>query len=608
MADVWRDAVPSTTGQHHHTTQVPGCEKYYVPPGTLVYYDLEATKTASLVISSIGAYLPDCNDAAFETISQTNSNYFESEVFFGSVIPIAYSISITTVLAWLLLILLFIAKKRRPWIQKIMMLLVAVALTVSLARVTRTLEQQYDLGYFDTKELRKHLFGSLEFRVFEVLTIFAIWVSHVQVMLHLFQHPRERTVIKVIGALLAIIVVALQCILSFYMPYHVENTTLASGIGVLSDIIYILMQVIYASLVVLYSIRNRAFAYNPQTVTIALITLATTVAPFLFFLLEVIDKMKVVGWAEFLRSGSDAAASIVIWEWIDAIELQQRQQQKSGFLGRQIYEQDLPKDNFISSVESRSSTDYDNGSSADLNLHELTTNRSRWHRMTFSQQSTPANQSQNPNTPMSHIDDASQPSPVPDPSVTPEPPLTASQYRPPSSQLSNRSADFHSPLDIIISPVSSPAESANGTRAVSPTKPSASPLQRHIHPIRRGTKRTNSSISAASSTTSNQPARYDISPLTAEFPLTNITEDAGPKGPSNRIPQNLPQSQVSARNGTSVGSEEAITADMCAQGGFSLDSSGASRPSPPGDEERLPSFEHHPGFSVEDYWTDRKDT
>lgn len=278
-------------------------------------------------------YVTDSDDVTSDVIPS-------SDVFFGSVIPMAYAISVATIVAWLLLILLFIAKKKRPWFQKLMALMVALSLSVILSNTTNILEEQYDEGYLDAVELRHEIFGSVTFRVLQVICLILIWIAHLQVLVRLFERPQDRVLIKYGGGVLVCCGTVMWCLVYFLVPFHMSNHALSKAVPVLAYFIQIVIETTYAGLVIVYSFRKRRFAYHTQTLVTASVSLIAVITPLAFFILDLAANSWIVGWSEFVRWVSDAAANIVVWEWIDIVETLQKEQQKLGVLGRQIYEGD----------------------------------------------------------------------------------------------------------------------------------------------------------------------------------------------------------------------------------------------------------------------------
>lgn len=347
------------------------CSQYAVPAGTLVFFDPEKMQTVSIVVSSPGSYMPDCASTSFSKpdggakSDTTEFGGMEPAGFRSSVIPMAYTISVTTVVAWLLLGLVFIAQKPRPWLQKLALLFVATSLTVFLALTTHELKAQYDQGYLDAGELRAAVFGSLAFRVLEVGATAAVWAAHVQVLRRMWgDRPNQKTAITGVGVGMAVLdTVVWALVLFLVFPGHFdhaaymngnngqvqgqghEKTRLEKVLPPLAYTVQILMQVIYAALVLVYSFQMRWFAYHPRALFIAGLSILCLGLPIAFFVVDIATSpasvsMATAGtatWSEFVRLLSEAAASVVVWEWMDVVDRLQREQQRNGFLGKQIY-------------------------------------------------------------------------------------------------------------------------------------------------------------------------------------------------------------------------------------------------------------------------------
>jgi len=58
-----------------------------------------------------------------------------------------------------------------------------------------------------------------------------------------------------------------------------------------------------------------------------------------FFVLD-ISKPDVAGWGDYVRWVGAAAASVVVWEWVERIEALERNDKKDGVLGREIFDGD----------------------------------------------------------------------------------------------------------------------------------------------------------------------------------------------------------------------------------------------------------------------------
>uniref|UniRef100_A0A060T0X9 pH-response regulator protein palH/RIM21 n=1 Tax=Blastobotrys adeninivorans TaxID=409370 RepID=A0A060T0X9_BLAAD len=310
------------------------CSKYSVPAGTLSFVDENGVEQ-SLVVTDWALYIPPECQVTPEDIYYMDKLH-DSVPFYGSVTPFAYSISATTIMAWLLFILLIIAQKRRPLFQKIAVCALGVTLTAVLAQSSNVLRRQYKQGYQNIHGLLVEVTRGLTFEILDVISTTLLWLAHVQVVLRLFQEPQYRVLILGVGALLVMLYVIFQCLT--YFKEWADASELEDRFGAISILNYVIQYVIilvYVLAVVIYSLRKRRHAYRPRVMATAIISLLACVSP-LVFTSMCISSYWFEGWATFVNRICSAAASVVVWGWLDAIERSEKDEQKTGVMGRKL--------------------------------------------------------------------------------------------------------------------------------------------------------------------------------------------------------------------------------------------------------------------------------
>ncbi|KJX97779.1 hypothetical protein TI39_contig461g00005 [Zymoseptoria brevis] len=299
--------------------------------------------------------------------------------FYASTIPTVYVLASAMVIAWVLVIMLAITSRTsylgapqsapafsnghgiiggasggtsglsgagsRPWLQKVAAIAVAISLTIATADTFVVAENQYSLGLMDAVALRRQVLGSLEIRITRVISDIFLWLAQVQTLIRLFPRHKEKVMIKWIGFVLIIFDTVFSCLNAFYY----DNTTLVArrtfveAIPALSYLFELALGLLYAAWVVYYSITKRRYAfYHPKMWNICVIALLSVVAiltPVVFFITDVIDQ-DVAGWGDYFRWVGAAAASVVVWEWVERIEALERDDKKDGILGREIFDGD----------------------------------------------------------------------------------------------------------------------------------------------------------------------------------------------------------------------------------------------------------------------------
>ena len=225
----WR--IPATS-----TFSIPAsCQPYTLPTGLILPLPTTTTTlTAPLTVT------PAC----FLTLSiptptePSDTIVFTSELrdpFYASSIPMAYSISATTVVAYILLLLLFLPSPpaRRPWLQKLATLSVCVCLTLAFTATTDVLRNEYDrVGSSlytlsnESRLVREHVIAGLPLRVGRVISDFFLWLAQVQTLIRLFPRAREKTLIKYAGFFMILLDTLFSILQAFVSPLASEDSPL----------------------------------------------------------------------------------------------------------------------------------------------------------------------------------------------------------------------------------------------------------------------------------------------------------------------------------------------------------------------------------------------
>ncbi len=72
---------------------------------------------------------------------------------------------------------------------------------------------------------------------------------------------------------------------------------------------------------------------------VALLSITSVLIPVVFFVIDV-SSPDIAAWGFYIRWVGGAAASVVVWEWVERIEALERDERKDGILGREIYDGD----------------------------------------------------------------------------------------------------------------------------------------------------------------------------------------------------------------------------------------------------------------------------
>lgn len=340
----------------------------------------------TITLETDAVFTPQCPPTEQSQVNEgggsTNDSDFVSitdlrDPFHASITPQAYATGAATVLAWMLVIMLIITPRTffvggasgrsglmgrrgmisgatgggsvigvgtRPWLQKVAALTVAVSLTLATADTFEIAERQYNEGFMDAMALRNEVVAGTEIKVSRIISDIFLWLAQVQTLIRLFPRHKEKVMIKWIGFALILLDIVFNSINSFgpynkgHSPRHFET-----AIPALSYLFQLSLSMLYAAWVIYYAITKRRYAfYHPMMWNMSLVALLSIVAiltPVVFFITD-ISNYTIAGWGDYFRWVGAAAASVIVWEWVERIEALEREERKDGILGREIYDGD----------------------------------------------------------------------------------------------------------------------------------------------------------------------------------------------------------------------------------------------------------------------------
>lgn len=294
--------------------------------------------------------------------------------FFATQFPMCYALAATTVTAYMLVIMLFVTPRSfldggvvylgrrgftnnssggvniggRPWLQKVAALTVAISLTVASAHTFSVAQEQYKWGIQNAKRLQLEVMGSTELKVIRLISDTFLWLAQAQTLIRLFPRQREKVIIKWVAFALITLDVIFSAINSF--QYTEDGVTGLSRpnsfvhpIPALSYLFQLALGILYAAWVVYYSLMKKRYAfYHPLMKNICLVAVMSVTSvfiPVVFFIVDIIQP-QFTGWGDYVRWVGAAAASVVVWEWVERIEALEREEKKDGILGREVFDGD----------------------------------------------------------------------------------------------------------------------------------------------------------------------------------------------------------------------------------------------------------------------------
>jgi hypothetical protein len=361
-------------------TMRPHCTPFTLPSNGVLTLGVSDI----LTLTSDAVFKPECTGSSDVLLTGTNSpSYLDfRDPFYASTLPECYALAATTVIAYMLVIMLLITPRTflhegavvlgrrgftngpsgsdagigiggRPWLQKVAALTVAVSLTIATADTFKVAEQQYEIGYMDAQALQNQVENGMELRIIRVISDTFLWLAQAQTLIRLFPRQRGKIIIKWTAFALITLDVLFSILNNFvYNNGDTRPHTLVDAVPALAYLFQLALSLLYAAWVIYYSITKKRFAFfHPQMRNIclvALLSLVSVLVPVVFFVLD-ISKPNLAGWGDYVRWVGAAAASAVVWEWVERIEALEREDKKDGVLGREVFDSDeMPEVNPLS--------------------------------------------------------------------------------------------------------------------------------------------------------------------------------------------------------------------------------------------------------------------
>lgn len=366
------------------------CPSYKLP--ALGVIELSPGKLINLTADAY--FRPQCVNAQHSTVDEDTTGGVTSvadirDPFHASITPQAYATGAATVIAWMLVIMLIITPRTffvgnatgrsglmgrrglisgatgsgsiigvgsRPWLQKVAALTVAISLTLATADTFKIASTQYREGFIDAMELRNQVVAGMEIKVSRVISDIFLWLAQVQTLIRLFPRHKEKVIIKWIGFALILLDITFSSLNSFgpydnsRQPAHFDT-----AIPALSYLFQLSLSMLYAAWVMYYAITKRRYAFYHSMMwnmsVVALLSIVAILTPVVFFITDIAN-YTIAGWGDYFRWVGAAAASVIVWEWVERIEALEREERKDGILGREIYDGDDMLDTTPSSSDS----------------------------------------------------------------------------------------------------------------------------------------------------------------------------------------------------------------------------------------------------------------
>ncbi|KAK3191703.1 pH-response regulator protein palH/rim21 [Lecanicillium sp. MT-2017a] len=327
------------------------------------------TAAADKAASSPNLYSPD---------RHTHYSDFH-DPFYISTTPIIYALASCTITAWMLVLVLLMTTRSffdggivylgrrsgftsgspsgvniggRPWLQKVAALTVAISLTIATADTLEIAKEQYTWGIQNAGVLQEQVMNRTDLKVIRIISDTFLWLAQAQTLIRLFPRHRERVIIKWVAFALISLDVIFSALNGFVFPkYDIfsngsqseSSKDFVHPVSAISYVFQLSLGLLYAAWVIYYAILKRRYAfYHPlmkNMPLVAVISLVSITIPIVFFILDISQPI-FTAWGDYVRWVGAAAASVVVWEWVERIEALEREEKKDGILGREVFDGD----------------------------------------------------------------------------------------------------------------------------------------------------------------------------------------------------------------------------------------------------------------------------
>lgn len=378
------------------------CPSYKLPE----YGVIEISPGNTITLTTNAIFRPQCTSASQSANGDGTGQVLSvadiRDPFHASITPQAYATGAATVIAWMLVIMLIITPRTffvgnasgrsglmgrrgmisgatgggsiigvgsRPWLQKVAALTVAVSLTLATADTFKIAGRQYAEGFIDAMELRDQVVAGMEIKVSRIISDVFLWLAQVQTLIRLFPRHKEKVIIKWVGFALILLDITFSSLNSFGpydnspRPAHFDT-----AIPALSYLFQLSLSMLYAAWVLYYAITKRRYAFYHSMMwnmsVVALLSIIAILTPVVFFITDIAN-YTIAGWGDYFRWVGAAAASVIVWEWVERIEALEREERKDGILGREVYDGDDMLDDTPSSSSKSSKWPYSKRNSYD---------------------------------------------------------------------------------------------------------------------------------------------------------------------------------------------------------------------------------------------------
>lgn len=258
----------------------------------------------------------------------------DSGRFASSVVPLMYSIAASSATCWLFTLIVLGFQHKRPLLYKVSLIGASVYLLVVLIYFTNILNDQFAQGYLDSTELRQELRVNIKISALNLAFNTLLFLAQVQTAISLFNRQKEKRLVFWLGGSLTVISQTIWGI-SVFHPASVLNSLPA-----FAYLFQTAMGVLYTGCVLYYAITNRQSTLNPAMLLLTFLAIVAAASPIILFIVDLAN-VWVIEWSDAISWVTAMASIVTVREWADRVYRLERNREKNGTLGRQIFDEEI---------------------------------------------------------------------------------------------------------------------------------------------------------------------------------------------------------------------------------------------------------------------------
>ncbi|KAH3661276.1 hypothetical protein OGAPHI_006683 [Ogataea philodendri] len=268
----------------------------------------------------------------------------ESADFKDSIYPVIYVISTAAVLSVFLTAILLKKHHLRllkpTWLIKLSTLVATGQLVSFYIYALILLAQQARMGESSAERFLDTITDSLGYNVVYFISYLLLLLTQVEVIRKMFSRKREQQLILIIGIVLAIVSQVIWG--ASTLASNIDNSDVeVPALVILPVVMYLLrisLSVLYDCLLQVYAFSKKDLVFQPSVLPLTIIMQLTANATVAFFIADLANTW-VSQLSEVFNITCSLTVNVISWEWLNRMYRLEKQRQKQGVLGRQLFDE-----------------------------------------------------------------------------------------------------------------------------------------------------------------------------------------------------------------------------------------------------------------------------